>query len=503
MSSPRTSLAIRAFAALGLAVGFYALALTIAAFLIVAPLRFDGSPTLVLACFALAGMLLWSLAPRVERWSPFGVRVTADEQPRLFGEIASIAAATGQPMPNEVYLDLTSNAYVAQRGGIAGLFGRRVIGLGLPLFAVASTAEMRAILAHEFGHLRGGDLRLWPWIRATRQAIDRTATSFANHNHWLVLLAHQPLRLYGDVYLRVTHAIARRQEIAADAYAAELTSGSVAAGALRGVVVAGLVFERYYQSEYITVLLRGLRPPLVEGLRAYVAAAAERGLDADLARALAAERAEPSLPHPPYRERIAALTAMGGHRSADDPPALEWIACLQQLEALMDPPFVSHLAGDKLQPIAWSDVAKRVWIPDRRAHCTRSAKMLRDKCAADLPAFARAAEQRAEPIDLAERVRIRSHFVHLYGAALALALLDDGWQLHYLVGFDVRATKGERAVEPVSIVRDIVSGVLGAEDWNARACALGIAALPLAVVPLDGEDRRDQKARLPSGVPHG
>jgi len=55
-------------------------------------------------------------------------------------------------MPKEVYLIADVNASVAQRGGILGVGSRRVVGLGLPLTRILSVAQLRAVLAHEFGH---------------------------------------------------------------------------------------------------------------------------------------------------------------------------------------------------------------------------------------------------------------------------------------------------------------------------------------------------------------
>jgi len=77
-------------------------------------------------------------------------------------------------MPREVYLIPSSNAWVASRGGIMGIGSRRVMAVGIPLLQTLTISPFSAVLAHEFGHYRGGDVKLGPWIYKTRLAILRT-----------------------------------------------------------------------------------------------------------------------------------------------------------------------------------------------------------------------------------------------------------------------------------------------------------------------------------------
>jgi Zn-dependent protease with chaperone function len=218
-SSP--SLALRAAAAVLLMVGFYALALGIAGSLIaipVAEVTYAHRLDFRLAAFCLVGGLaiLRSIVPRRDRFEPPGPSLTAQEQPRLFATIEGVADATGQTMPAEVYVVPEVNAWVTQRGGFLGVGSRRVMGIGLPLLEMLSIDELRAVLAHEFGHYHGGDTALGPWIYRTRTAIGRTLDSLARHSSLLM----KPFNWYGLGFLRITHAISRRQEYAADALAA-------------------------------------------------------------------------------------------------------------------------------------------------------------------------------------------------------------------------------------------------------------------------------------------
>jgi len=154
----------RALLALGLLVGFYVLALGIAATLLLLPyleVRYTQRIHLQVAivCVLTAGTILYAVVPRPQRFKPPGPLLTRERHPRLFALLDDVARAAGQARPREVYLVPQVNAWVAERGGILGLGGRRIMGLGLPLFAGLTVRELRAVLAHEFGHYAGGDTR--------------------------------------------------------------------------------------------------------------------------------------------------------------------------------------------------------------------------------------------------------------------------------------------------------------------------------------------------------
>ena len=172
-------LAGRAALAVVLMVSFYILALGVAAGLLwvayfdIARARHPAF-RLIAFCVAGAGSVLWAIVPRRDHFDPPGPRVTAEEQPELFALIQDVAKATSQAMPQDVYLLNDVNAFVAQRGGIMGMGGRRVMGLGLPLLQALTVDEVKGVLAHEFGHYHAGDVALGPWIHKTRVMMLRT-----------------------------------------------------------------------------------------------------------------------------------------------------------------------------------------------------------------------------------------------------------------------------------------------------------------------------------------
>ena len=138
-----------------------------------------GSPgvyTYVFFLFGIviAGILLWSVLPRTDKFNPPGLRLPRSSQPHLFAKIDEIALMLDEPLPHEVYLIGEVGARVADRGGFVGFGGRRVMGVGLPLLSILNVSQFRGVTAHEFAHYYAGDTRLGPWIYKTRTAIVRS-----------------------------------------------------------------------------------------------------------------------------------------------------------------------------------------------------------------------------------------------------------------------------------------------------------------------------------------
>src|SRR5215510_13549543 len=216
------SLTARAVVAILLMIGFYVLALGIAGallWILYADVNSERiNLRLVVFCVVSAGAILWSILPRPDRFEPPGPRVDPTQQPALFAELSRIAQSVQQELPHEVYFVPEVNAWVAQRGGVMAFGSRRVMVLGVPLMALLTVSQFRAVLAHEFGHYYGGDTKLGPWIYKTRAAIGRTLRQLARSNSWLVFL----FKWYGNMFLEITLGISRAQEYAADRIAAQV-----------------------------------------------------------------------------------------------------------------------------------------------------------------------------------------------------------------------------------------------------------------------------------------
>ena len=265
------SLRNRAVLALALMVGFYVFALAVAAVLLWVPYaevmyldRINGRITL----FCLVGGLtiLWSILPRVDKFEAPGPMLTPSTAPQLFTMINDVAQKTSQPRPEHVYLLNDVNAFVTHRGGFMGFGSKRVMGVGLPLIKGLSPAELRSVIAHEFGHYVSGDVALGPWIHKTRAAIGRTLQNLAQHNQ----LLSGVFNWYARMFMRMTTQISREQEFVADATAARVAGTASTISALKRVEVIAPAYATYINNEVFPVLRAGYLPPITEGFDQYL-----------------------------------------------------------------------------------------------------------------------------------------------------------------------------------------------------------------------------------------
>jgi Zn-dependent protease with chaperone function len=487
------SLAARAALALALLAGFYLLAVGLAAGLLWLPYaewRFAHRVHAKLAIFAVAGagIILWSILPRPDRFTPPGPSLAAEAHPRLFAALREVAGAVSQAMPADVYLVPDVNAWVARRGGLMGIGSRRVMGLGLPLLSILTVPQLRAVLAHEFGHYHGGDTALGPWVYRTRAAIGRTIHGLAQHSRTL----QAPFLWYGKLFLRLTHAVSRRQELAADALAARLAGARPLAEGLRAIHAAAPAFQPYWATEVAPVLDAGYLPPLGDGFARFVKAVRVK---------VPPRPADPYDTHPPLEERLAALGegsagAGAGADGAAASPAAAAPAAPTALSLLENVPaaeadLLAMAAGDgavkDLTRVAWDDLPRKVYIPAWEGIVRQETAALLGMTPASIPEkieeprpfgqhMAKAAKRTLSP-DESRRFAATS-----IGAALALALLRRGFEVRTQPGAPIALERGELRIEPFTILARLASGALSPAAWRDQCDAAGIAEVDLGTI---------------------
>lgn len=480
-----SSLAQRAAIAVLLTIGFYLLALGIAALLLYLPYAewtYAGQLHVKLAmlCVVGAGIILWAILPRWDRFEPPGPELRAQDHPALFRQLQIIAATTGQPLPAEVYAVADMNAWVMDRGGMLGIGSRRVMALGLPLLKILSVAEARAVVAHEFGHFHGGDTRLGPWIFRTRQALSRTVTSLGEDGS----LLQKPFLWYGNAFLRITQGISRSQEFTADRLAAATAGSDAMKSALLALHRFGNAFDSYWHNEFSPALQRGFHPPLLDGYAAFIATPAiaatlEEGLNAELA----AGETDPYASHPALRERLAALPDDVGPQDPDSTPALALLYRADLLEQQLVRNTVGAEAHAAMQPLDWNEAGARIWLPFWEER-VRACPDLPTVTLADLPGLL------GDRAALAHRLTGEEHpatwdeerdelLIFLLAAALTLSLSRHGWSISALPGAEVVARRAEHHLQPFVRVKQLFSGELSRADWQGLCAAAAIGDLPL------------------------
>jgi Zn-dependent protease with chaperone function len=125
----------------------------------------------IFASLLLAG-IAWEVRPRL--WRPvLDDALTPATAPTAFALVGEVAAATGSRPPDRILVSDEFNAAY----GRAGVFGQRVLVLGLPLWNALDDQQRLALLGHECAHdvnrdLRSGllvgtaigTLRRWAWL---------------------------------------------------------------------------------------------------------------------------------------------------------------------------------------------------------------------------------------------------------------------------------------------------------------------------------------------------
>jgi heat shock protein HtpX len=106
--------------------------------------------------FGIAALgLAFALRPRFGRLDRSAEVLSRHHAAALFRLVDEVATAVGAPAPDIIALDERFGAYATS----VGLRRRRVLCVGLPLWAVLPPQERVALLGHELGHFVNGDVR--------------------------------------------------------------------------------------------------------------------------------------------------------------------------------------------------------------------------------------------------------------------------------------------------------------------------------------------------------
>ena len=101
------------------------------------------------------------------------IEITKEEQPKLFELIESIAAEVDTNLPQRVYLSPGLDASVFYDSNFWNLFfpSKENLVIGLGLINSTNESELKAILAHEFGHFTQRSLKIFSYVYIENQII--------------------------------------------------------------------------------------------------------------------------------------------------------------------------------------------------------------------------------------------------------------------------------------------------------------------------------------------
>lgn len=256
---------------------------------------------------------LWKVA-RAKAAPPHGVEVPPQSAPELWTVVRELAAAAHTRAPDEIRLVPDVNAAVSEEARLLGLVGgRRRMYLGVPLLQALDVAMLRSVLSHELGHYSRNHTRLGPLAYRGRAMVLATVQATSGSVvGWL-------LAGYARLYLLVSAAVSRRQELEADEISVAVAGREVAQQSLREVEVVSAAWQHYtgvYVAPAFEVGLAPTAPAFFGGFDALLHARADEL--ADLRRQAPDATQSRWDSHPSHAARIAAMDRVPDvHRARD------------------------------------------------------------------------------------------------------------------------------------------------------------------------------------------
>ncbi|MDX2069768.1 MAG: M48 family metalloprotease [Haliscomenobacter sp.] len=115
------------------------------------------------------------------------IEIKAADEPRLFALLQEIVEETQTQFPKKVYLSSNVNAGVFYNSSFWSMFFpvRKNLEIGLGLVNGVSKAELKAILAHEFGHFSQGSMKVGSYVYQVNQVLYNLLFENKTFNLWL------------------------------------------------------------------------------------------------------------------------------------------------------------------------------------------------------------------------------------------------------------------------------------------------------------------------------
>lgn len=218
-------------------------------------------------CSAFLAIFMWKALVFVKhRHAIDDIEVAAAEQPRLFAFINRLADEAGAPRAHRVFLSPRVNAAVFYDLSVLNLLfpSRKNLEIGLGLVNAVSLGELKAVLAHEFGHFGQRSMAVGRWVYiaqqiaahiiAKRDALDSFLRGLSRVDlriawvGWLLSLIVWSIRSLMETVFRVVviaqRALSREMELQADLVAVSLTGSDALIHALYKLNVADEAWER-------------------------------------------------------------------------------------------------------------------------------------------------------------------------------------------------------------------------------------------------------------------
>jgi Zn-dependent protease with chaperone function len=283
-----------------------------------------------------------------------GVAVAPRDEPELWRTVAELAHQVRTRVPDEIRIVPEVNAAVSENTRLLGLIpGRRYMYIGMPLLLSLTADEMRAVLCHELGHYSGSHTRLGGITYRGRTALIRTIERLRDH-----VVIRTLFLLYAKLYLRVSQAVSRRQELEADAAAVAVAGRRPMGDALRKVRASAAAWD-FYLASYCSLIGPAQARP-ADLFAGFYTLLREPGRRAELAKVVdAPEERSPYDSHPSLTERLAAIARLPEPAVRPDPrPALTLLADPQRAALATQASMLTEEAL-RLPVLEWPGIVER------------------------------------------------------------------------------------------------------------------------------------------------
>ena len=241
-----------------------------------------------------------------------GVPVGHEHEPVLWQTIEDLAQRVRTAPPDEIRLVAEVNAAVSEDTRLLGLRAtRRRVFIGLPLLQTLTVDEMRSVLGHELGHYSGAHTRLGAPVYRGRVSLIATVQGLRNHP-----FIQRLFTWYAKLYLRVSQAVSRKQELEADRFAVAIGGRQAMAGALRKIHTTATGWDLYV-NDYLNLTDRGGRAG--DGVRGLPRAHEPPERQAEIASLANSGRRCPYDFHPSLAERLTAIEHLQEPEHVPDP----------------------------------------------------------------------------------------------------------------------------------------------------------------------------------------
>jgi Zn-dependent protease with chaperone function len=214
----------------------------------------------------LIGVPVVTITARVLRalWFPFPEPKGVDIGPQfggpLYREVQQIARRIGAPAIHRVVVTAADNASALQTPRAGVFWPRNTLCLGYPLLATLSPDQVRAVIAHELGHMSLAHGRLARWVHRTRlswmrllQALEEQQ-SVPAHVYFL-------FRFYVPRLDAGAADVSREQELLADRHAADVTSREIVAQTLTSIEIGHELFDGTFWPRLLERVAEDRKPP--------------------------------------------------------------------------------------------------------------------------------------------------------------------------------------------------------------------------------------------------